>query len=121
LNASRLAGIRSLDAPTPGPRTHVLSSESPGAPPVVFLHGNVSSARFLGRAPADRSPRWQALAVGLRFRQDRDKPVDATGGLGDFTDDLQAVLESGVVGPAGTAVHLVGRPMGGGSSVAVCP
>jgi pimeloyl-ACP methyl ester carboxylesterase len=54
---------------------------------------------------------FQPLAVDLRGFGDTDpEPVDATRGLGDYADDLAAVIEALGL----TSVHLVGWSMGGG-------
>ena len=60
------------------------------------------------------SPRFRAIAPDLRGFGDTDpKPIDATRGLRDFTDDLHSLLEAlGLVGRPG-GVHLVGWSAGG--------
>lgn len=79
--------------------------------PVVFIHGNVSSSLFwqptMLRLPAN----CRAIAIDLRgFGGSETKPVDATRGLGDFADDVVAVL--GALGIE--SANLVGWSMGGG-------
>ncbi len=115
MTASSPAGIRSLDVATRRLRTHVLSSGPDSGTPVVFVHGNVSSARFFARILADLPSRWRGLAVDLRgFGESQTLPVDATRGLRDFSDDLHALLEAPAAGLTGSPVHLVGWSMGGG-------
>ena len=95
-------------------RTRLLSSGDPAGPPVVFVHGNVSSAVFFTETMAALSPRYHALALDLRGFGDAEAlPVDATRGLRDFSDDLRALLVHPDVGAEGRKVHLVGWSVGG--------
>jgi pimeloyl-ACP methyl ester carboxylesterase len=79
----------------------------------LFVHGNVSSALFwqptllaLGEAGGPRP-----LAVDLRGYGDTDPlPIDATRGVGDWADDLAAVIDAAGI----DRVHLVGWSMGAG-------
>ncbi|WP_353827468.1 alpha/beta fold hydrolase [Agromyces sp. SYSU T0242] len=78
---------------------------------VLFVHGNVSSSLFwqptMRSLPAD----VRALAVDLRgFGGSEARPVDATRGLGDYAEDIAAVVEALGL----DEVHLVGWSMGGG-------
>jgi pimeloyl-ACP methyl ester carboxylesterase len=79
--------------------------------PVLFVHGNVSSAAFWRDSMAALPEGCRPLAVDLRgFGESDPAPVDATRGLRDFSDDvLELVEELGLDG-----VHLVGWSMGGG-------
>ncbi|GAA4497671.1 alpha/beta hydrolase [Actinoallomurus oryzae] len=79
--------------------------------PVLFVHGNLSDGSAwreqLGLLPAG----LRGIAPDLRgFGGGRPEPVDATRGVGDFRDDLVALLDDLGLG----AVHLVGHSMGGG-------
>ena len=96
-------------------RTRLLSSGDPAGPPVVFVHGNVSSAGFFTDTMASLPPRYHALAFDLRGFGDAEAlPVDATRGLRDFSDDLRALLTHPEVASEGRKVHLVGWSVGGG-------
>ncbi|MFI7704444.1 alpha/beta fold hydrolase [Nonomuraea sp. NPDC049480] len=79
--------------------------------PVLFVHGNVSSAAFWRDAMAALPEGYRPLAVDLRgFGETDPEPVDATRGLRDYSDDvLELIAELGLDG-----VHLVGWSMGGG-------
>jgi pimeloyl-ACP methyl ester carboxylesterase len=108
-----LDGIAARRLPTDRLTVNVLErqGDSPEGIPVVLVHGNISSALFwqelMLRLPED----YRVIAVDLRgFGATDPAPVDATRGLGDFSDDLAATLD--VLGLA--AVHLVGWSMGGG-------
>jgi pimeloyl-ACP methyl ester carboxylesterase len=80
---------------------------------VLFVHGNVSSALFwqqpmlaLGTAGRPR-----VLAVDLRGYGETDPlPIDATRGVGDWADDIAALVDALGL----TRVHLVGWSMGAG-------
>jgi pimeloyl-ACP methyl ester carboxylesterase len=108
-------GIVHVTVETPRLSAHVLVAGPPDAVPVVFIHGNVSSARFFGRTLADGASRWRGIAVDLRgFGHSEPKPVDATRGLSDFSDDLDSVLDAEMLHLDGSPVHMVGWSMGGG-------
>jgi len=80
---------------------------------VLFVHGNVSSALFWQQALLDvaHTGRHRALAVDLRGYGDTEPlPIDATRGVGDWADDLAALVEALGV----DRVHLVGWSMGAG-------
>lgn len=80
-----------------------------GSEPVVFVHGNVSSSLFW--QPTMLALEGASVAVDLRgFGDSETKPVDATRGVRDFSDDVAAVLDSLGIARA----HLVGWSMGGG-------
>jgi pimeloyl-ACP methyl ester carboxylesterase len=75
------------------------------------VHGNVSSARFFAEPMAELGTRWHCVAPDLRgFGGSPPEPVDARRGVGDFVDDLHAVLTE--LGP--DRVHLLGWSLGGG-------
>ncbi|MCP3141747.1 alpha/beta fold hydrolase [Pyxidicoccus xibeiensis] len=94
---------------------HLLASGAPDGVPVVFVHGNVSSCRFYEETLEAMPSSFRCLAPDLRgFGGTERAPIDATRGLGDFADDLHALLEHGEVLPSGKQVHLVGWSAGGG-------
>ena len=110
-----LSRVSSRTITTARGRTRVLSSGDPAGPPVVFLHGNVSSAAFFTDTMAALSPRFHALAIDLRgFGDAEPLPVDATRGVRDFSDDLRALLTHADVGAQGKKAHLVGWSAGAG-------
>lgn len=91
--------------------THILSSGPQDGEPVVFVHGNVSSSVFWEETMLALPAQYRAIAVDLRgFGDSETAPVDATRGLGDFTDDLHALVEALKL----ARFHLVGWSMGGG-------
>ncbi|GAA2817511.1 alpha/beta fold hydrolase [Nonomuraea rubra] len=97
---------------TPRLTQHVLTVEGrTTGEPVLFVHGNVSSAAFWRDAMAALPGGFRPLAVDLRGFGDTDPaPVDATRGLRDYSDDLLELLDAMEL----DGVHLVGWSMGGG-------
>lgn len=98
-----LPGVRSATIDTDRIRMHYL--ESGTGPVVVMVHGNLSTGRFYEHLmPA--LPDYRVIAPDMRgFGRSEDAPLDATRGLDDWADDLDAFLRAlDVTGP----VHLVG-------------
>lgn len=97
-------------------RTAILEREGddPGAAPdntVVLIHGNVSSSLFWQELMRDLPKYLRVIAIDLRgFGASERRPVDATRGVRDFSDDVAAALETLGIPRA----HLVGWSMGGG-------
>ncbi len=109
-----LRGVAAETVATPRLRTHLLSGGTEGGEPVFFVHGNASSSRFFEETLAALSGEagYWGLAPDLRgFGGSETKPLDATRGLGDFSDDLYAL--AGVLGLRGRKIHLVGWSVGG--------
>src|SRR5215217_7689438 len=105
-------GVNSEVIVTPRLETHVLTSGPEDGIPVLFVHGNASSSRFFGETLAALASlsRYRGMAPDLRgFGGSETKPLDATRGLGDFSDDLQALVDILELG----RVHLVGWSAGG--------
>ncbi|MBA2715013.1 MAG: alpha/beta hydrolase [Rubrobacteraceae bacterium] len=105
-------GVGSEVVATPRLATHVLTSGPEDGIPVLFLHGNASSSRFFGETLAALASlsRYRGLAPDLRgFGDSESKPLDATRGLGDFSDDMHDLaLALGL-----EEFHLVGWSAGG--------
>jgi pimeloyl-ACP methyl ester carboxylesterase len=84
--------------------------ETPADRTIVFVHDTLGSSLLwqdlIRGLPTDVRP----IAVDLRgFGGSENLPVDATRGVRDFSDDLQAVLEALGI----RAAHLVGWGLGG--------
>src|ERR1700753_4271165 len=106
-----LPGITAERLPASRLTTAVLSVTGRTGQPVLFVHGNVSSALFWQPTMLALPPGYRPLAADLRGFGDTDpEPVDATRGLRDYADDLAALIEAMELAP----VHLVGWSMGGG-------
>ncbi|KIG11957.1 Beta-ketoadipate enol-lactone hydrolase [Enhygromyxa salina] len=95
--------------------THLWLAGAPGKPAILLLHGNVSSAVFFDRVQAALGERYFVIAPDLRgYGRSQVKPVDATRGVRDFSDDLAALLGSPELGLAADAkVHVVAWSAGG--------
>ena len=79
--------------------------------PVVFVHGNVSTGGVWDEQLAALPDGWRGIAQDLRgYGESEVKPVDATRGLRDFSDDVRALVEVLELG----AAHFVGHSMGAG-------
>ncbi|MGA8118137.1 MAG: alpha/beta hydrolase [Actinocatenispora sp.] len=106
-----LPGITARRVPTGRLTVNLLEVDGRDGPPVLFVHGNVSSALFWQSTMLDVPAPYRPMAIDLRGFGDTDpEPVDATRGLRDYADDLAAVLAALDLPP----VHLVGWSMGGG-------
>ena len=105
-----LQGVNSGTVTTGRLKTHLLTSGPEGAVPILFVHGNASSGRFFEDTLAALPGRYRGLAPDLRgFGNTETRPLDATRGLADFSDDLIALVDALRLGP----VHLVGWSVGG--------
>ncbi|MEI4270619.1 alpha/beta hydrolase [Klenkia sp. LSe6-5] len=110
-----LPGVRATRVETTRLTQQVLHREDVdpggGGDAVLFVHGNVSSALFWQQPLLALDPSWRALAVDLRgFGGTDPAPVDATRGVRDWVDDLQALVTALGL----ERVHLVGWSLGGG-------
>jgi pimeloyl-ACP methyl ester carboxylesterase len=110
-NDTLLEGVAARTVETPRLGVHLLESGPEDGVPVVFVHGNVSSSRFFEETLAALPDRYRAVAPDLRgFGGSEAKPLDATRGLRDFSDDLRSIVEAfGIEG----GLHLVGWSAGG--------
>jgi len=110
-----LKGISSTAIATPRLKIHLLTSGPNDGVPALFIHGNVSSSRFWEETLAALPPRYRGLAPDLRgFGDSETKPVDATRGLRDFSDDLRSLVETLGLTARGQKIHLIGWSVGGG-------
>jgi len=103
-----LPGVRSATVDTDRLRMHYLESgpADDTAPTLVLLHGNLSTGRFYEHLMPVLGARFRVLAPDMRgFGDTEPKALDATRGLGDWADDLHALLGAlDLTGPP----HLVG-------------
>jgi len=110
-----LEGVAARAVDTARLRTHLLTGGAEGGTPIFFIHGNASSSRFfeetLAALPGGGS--FWGLAPDLRGYGDSEtKPLDATRGIADFSNDLHALAEALDLGARKR--HLVGWSVGGG-------
>lgn len=106
-----LPGIESKIVQTNRLKVHVLSCSPAEGVPVVFVHGNVSSATFWEETMLALPQGFQGIALDLRGYGDTEPlPVDATLGLSDMVADIHALVKASGF----DKFHIVGHSMGGG-------
>lgn len=104
-----LPGVRSRVVQTGRLAQHVYESGAADAEPVVLIHGNASSARFFEALMA-ALPAYHVLAPDLRgYGASEPKVVDATRGVREYADDVQALIAALGLG----RFHLLGWSLGG--------
>lgn len=109
-----IQGVVEETVDTPRLKTRLLSAGVEGGEPVFFIHGNASSSRFFEEtlAALPGGSGYRGLAPDLRgFGGSETKPLDAARGLGDFSDDLYALVSALGIGEERS--HLVGWSVGG--------
>lgn len=111
MSVSTMQGITAKTVTTPRISTRVLFSGDVNGEPVVFVHGNVSTATFWEESMLALPAGYRGIAYDLRGFGDADasKKIDATRGLGDLVDDLAALIKELGYEKA----HLVGWSAGG--------
>lgn len=104
--------ITAQSVTSPRLTTRVLTCGAADGVPVIFVHGNLSSADWWCGVMDRLPPRYRAIAPDLRSYGGADPAakVDATRGMRDFSDDLAAMLDAMGV----QAAHFVGHSLGGG-------
>ena len=106
-----LAGITPQTITTDRITTRVLFSGPDDGTPVLFLHGNSSSATWWEETMLALPASCRGIAPDQRGFGDAelDKKIDATRGAGDWADDALALLDTLSIAEA----HLVGNSLGG--------
>jgi pimeloyl-ACP methyl ester carboxylesterase len=95
---------------TPRIKTHVLFSGTESGTPVLFLHGNASSASFWEEIMLSLPAGLRGVAPDLRgYGDTEDKLIDATRGAADWVDDILSLLDTLNIKKA----HVIGHSMGG--------
>ena len=104
-----LDGIHAETITTARISTRMLSCGEGDA--VIFVHGNASTATYWEETMLALPDGFRAIAYDQRGfgGADADKKVDATRGMGDLADDLQALMAHLGLDSA----HLVGHSAGG--------
>lgn len=106
-----LDGISTHMVTTPRLEIHMLSSGPENGIPVLFIHGNASSATFWEETMLALPAGYRGIAPDLRGYGDTEaKPIDATRGLSDMVDDIHALVQTLAL----SSYHIVGHSMGGG-------
>lgn len=105
-----LPGITSKMVDTSRLKTNVLFSGPENGTPVLFVHGNASSASYWEEIMLKLPAGFRGIAPDLRgYGDTEDKLIDATRGMGDWVDDLAALLDALNI----EKTHVVGHSMGG--------
>ena len=105
-----LTGITSQMVPTERLNIHILTSGPDDGTPVVFFHGNASSATFWEEIMLKLPEGYRGIAPDLRgYGDTEDKLIDATRGLFDWVDDYLALKETLGI----KKYHVVGHSLGG--------
>lgn len=105
-----LPGVTSKMVDTPRIKTHVLFSGPENGTPVLFLHGNASSATFWEEIMLALPAGYRGIAPDLRgYGDTEDKLVDATRGAADWIDDILSLMDVLKIEKA----HVAGHSMGG--------
>lgn len=105
-----LPGITSKVVDTPRLKLHALFSGPENGVPVLFLHGNASSATYWEEIMLKLPAGFRGIAPDLRgYGDTEDKLIDATRGMGDWVDDLLGLLDALKIEKA----HVIGHSMGG--------
>ena len=106
-----LSGITAATVTTARLTTRVLLSGAQDGIPVLFLHGNASSATYWEETMLALPSGYRGIAPDQRGYGDADRSVkiDATRGLRDLSDDAIALLDYLGIQRA----HLAGHSLGG--------
>jgi pimeloyl-ACP methyl ester carboxylesterase len=106
-----IAGVKARTVTTDRLTTRVLFSGPEGGVPVLFIHGNFSSATWWEETMVALPPQFRAIAPDQRGlgESDRDVIINAQNGMSDFVDDAIALMD----GLGYDRFHLVGNSLGG--------
>ena len=92
--------------------TRVLFAGDADGAPVIFVHGNLTSATFWEETMLAMPAGYRCIALDQRGfgEADPDAAVDGSRGLTDMSDDVLALMDTLGIERA----HVVGHSMGGG-------
>jgi pimeloyl-ACP methyl ester carboxylesterase len=105
------AGVSGHSVQTSRLRMRYIESGPADGVPIVMIHGNLSTGRFFEHLMPGAPRGFRIIAPDMRgFGDTERRPIDATRGLRDWTDDTYSLVEHlGIK----RAVHLVGWSTGG--------
>jgi pimeloyl-ACP methyl ester carboxylesterase len=111
MSVPTLDGVTAKTITTDRITTRVLFTGAEDGPPVLFLHGNASSATWWEENMLALPPGYRGIAPDQRGFGDADPAakVDATRGPGDWADDAVALLDHLGIDQA----HIAGCSLGG--------
>ena len=113
-----LPGVTSRMVDTPRLKIHALLSGPEDGAPVLFVHGNASSATYWEETMLALPAGYRGIAPDLRgYGDTEDKLIDATRGYGDWCDDLIGLLDALGV----DRFHAVGHSLGGALLFSLLP
>ncbi|MGD2158235.1 MAG: alpha/beta hydrolase [Anaerolineales bacterium] len=106
-----MEGVTAKTVTTERITTRVLFTGPDEGAPVLFLHGNLSSATWWEETMVALPEGYRGLAPDQRGfgEADPEKKIDATRGMGDLADDAVALLDHFEIEKA----HIVGNSLGG--------
>jgi pimeloyl-ACP methyl ester carboxylesterase len=111
-------GVTSRMVTTPRLTMHVRFAGPEDGVPVLFIHGNASSATFWEEEMLALPAGFRAIAPDLRgYGDTEDKLIDATRGMGEWVDDLIGLMET--LGIA--KYHVAGHSLGGTIVLSLIP
>ena len=107
-----LAGINARTISTARITTRVLFAGDESGTPVIFLHGNLTSATFWEETMLAMPTAYRSTALDQRGFGDADPDavIDGSRGLADMSEDVVALMDTLGIDKA----HVVGHSMGGG-------
>lgn len=111
MSVPTLPGITAKTITSERLSTRVLFAGPDGGVPVLFVHGNASSATFWEQVMLALPAGFRGIAPDLRGYGGADpgEKIDATRGMRDFSDDLRALLDTLEI----ERTHVVGHSLGG--------
>ena len=111
MSIATLEGVEAQTITTPRLTTRVLFAGDEDGRPVLFLHGNSSSATWWEEAMVTLPDGFRAIAPDQRGFGEADpkEKINATRGVGDLAEDAIALLDFLGI----DAAHVVGSSMGG--------
>jgi len=106
-----IEGVRAIRMRSARIETRVLLAGPVEGVPVLFLHGNLTSATWWEETMIRLPEGFRAIAPDLRGygEADPEARIDATRGMGDLADDVVALLDHLEI----TRTHVVGNSLGG--------
>lgn len=105
-----LPGITSKMIDTPRLKMHALFSGPGDGAPVVFIHGNASSATYWEETMLALPAGYRGIALDLRgYGDTEDKLIDGTRGYGDWVDDVVGLMDALGL----KRYHIAGHSLGG--------
>ena len=107
-----LPGISAKSVATARIATRVLFAGDESGTPVIFLHGNLTSAAFWEETMLTMPASYRSIALDQRGFGEADPAalVDGARGLADLSDDALSLMDALNI----EAAHVVGHSMGGG-------